>query len=247
METVGALTGLRGGRRVVHQLGAGLAVLAMAVGCSSNSDSSTDKPNGIEGQPVDRIFARVDKALDAASVHTVQLSGGRKVSDVHASHGGDNCTGLHTDGHGFAWHFTTLGERIWITPQRRSAKLTDRTGAPVDQGQYLPVELSSPGFAGILAQNTSAACHMRFSLLKQQHFVITKGAKTRVNGRPALTVKAEQGGLESTVYIATTGEPVPLRVVGRDGKHLFTTTWEDYGVTPRITKPSKSKTLPPLS
>jgi hypothetical protein len=196
---------------------------------------------------VDRIFARVDKALDAASVHIVQMVGGRQVSDVHALHGGDNCTGLLTDDQGFAWHFTTLGGRIWITPQRRSAKLADRTGAPVEPGRYLPVDTNSPGIAGTLAQRTIAACHPRFSVLKQQHFIVTKGAETRVNGRPVLAVKAEQGGVESTAYLATTGEPVPLRVAGRDGKHLFTTTWEDYGVSPRIAKPPKSQILPSLS
>ncbi|WP_392970947.1 hypothetical protein [Streptomyces sp. LN245] len=68
-----------------------------------------------------------------------------------------------------------------------------------------------------------------------------------MNGRPVLAVKAEQGGLVSTAYLATTGEPVPLRVVGRDGKHRFTTTWKDYGDSPRIAKPPKSKVLPPLS
>ncbi|GAA4812905.1 hypothetical protein GCM10023220_50370 [Streptomyces ziwulingensis] len=53
--------------------------------------------------------------------------------------------------------------------------------------------------------------------------------------------------MESTVYLATTGEPVPLRTVGRDGKHSFTTTWEEYGVGPKVTKPPESKILPPLS
>lgn len=247
MGTVGDLTGLRRGRRVLHDLGFGLAALAMAAGCSANGDSPGDKPNGIEGQSVDRIFARVDKALDAASVHTVQVSGGRRIGDVHAMHGGDNCTGLFTDDQGFAWHFTTLGEQTWITPQRRSAKLTDRTGAPVEPGRYLPVETDSPGLAGKLAQYTIGACHLRFSMVKQQHFTVTKGGETRVDGRPALAVKTEKGSVESTAYFATTGEPVPLRIEGHDGKYLFTTTWEDYGAGPRIAEPPKSKTLRPLS
>ncbi|MFD8424966.1 hypothetical protein [Streptomyces sp. NPDC059466] len=232
---------------MLYELGAGLTVLAMTAGCSANGDHSDGKPNGIEKQSVDRIFTRVDKALDAASVHTVQLSGGRTLVDVHTLHGGDSCTGLFTDEQGFAWHFTTLGGRIWISPRRRSTQLADRTGASVEPGRYLPVEVSSPGFAGTLAQRTSASCHMRFSVLKQQHMVFTKGAETRVNGRPVLAVKAEQGDVKSTVYLATTGEPVPLRVVGHDGKHVFTTTWQDYGVSPKIARPPKSKILPSLS
>jgi hypothetical protein len=60
-------------------------------------------------------------------------------------------------------------------------------------------------------------------------------------------MKARQGGLESTTYIATTGEPVPLRTVGHDGKRTSTTTWEEYGVDTRIAKPAKSTILPPLS
>ncbi|MFB7291639.1 hypothetical protein [Actinacidiphila glaucinigra] len=247
MGMVGALTGLRRGRRALYELGVGMAALAMAAGCSSSGDTSGGKPNGIEGQSVDRIFARVDKALDAASVHTVQVADGRQVGDVHALHGGDDCTGLFTDDQGFAWHFTTLGEHTWITPERRGAKLADRTGAPVEPGRYLPVELDSPGFAGELARYSSAACHLRFSMVKRQHVVFTKGAETRVNGRPALAVKTKQGSAEGTAYLATTGEPVPLRTVGHDGKKRFTTTWSDYGVSPRIAKPPKSKILPPLS
>jgi hypothetical protein len=254
---VGALPGLSRGRQAFYAFGIGLAAVAMTAGCSSSGDGSGGgpngtkpngiEPNGIEGQSVDRIFARVDKALDAASVHTVQVSDGHRVSDVHALHGGDDCSGVLTGDQGFAWRFTTLGERTWITPQQRSAKLADRTGAPVEPGRYLPVEVDSPGFAGKLAQHTKAACHLRFSVLKQQHFTVTKGSEARVKGRPVLAVKAEQGGLESTTYLATTGEPVPLRAVGRDGKHLFITTWADYGVSPRIDKPPKAKILPPLS
>ncbi|WP_330282876.1 hypothetical protein [Streptomyces sp. NBC_00588] len=238
---------LRRGRQAFHAFGFGLAAVAMTAGCSSNGDGSADRPNGIEGQSVDRILARVDKALDAASVHTVQVADGHRVSDVRAQHGGDDCKGLLTGDQGFAWRFTTLGGRTWITPQQRSPKLTDRTGAPVEPGWYLPVEADSPGFAGTLAQHTGAACHLRFSVLKQQHFKVTKGAETRVKGRPVLAVKAEQGGLESTIYVATTREPVPLRSVGHDGKHSFVTTWEEYGAGPGIAEPAKSKILPPLS
>ncbi|MEU6343038.1 hypothetical protein ABZ883_19100 [Streptomyces sp. NPDC046977] len=228
-------------------LGFGLAALAMAAGCSSHGDSPSAEPNGIEGQSVDRILTRVDSALDATSVHFVQALGGRRISDVQALHGGDNCTGLLTDEDGFAWHFTTLGAQTWITPQRRSAKLADRTGTPVEPGRYLPVELDSPGYAGKLARYTSGACHPRFFAMKQQHFTLIKGAETRVNGRPVLALKATQGSARSTVYLATTGEPVPLRTESHVGKDDFTTTWEDYGVRPRITKPATAKILPPLS
>lgn len=247
MGTVGALTDSGRGRRVRWRLGAGLVALGLTAGCSSHSNGSAGKPNGIGGQSVDRVFTRVDKALDATSVHTKQVSGGRKLADVHAIHGGDRCTGLLTDDTGYAWHFITLGERIWVTPERRSAKLADGTGAQVEPGRYLPVEVSSPGFAGTLAQHTSGGCHMRFSTLKQQHVVVTKGAESRMDGRPVLAVNAEQGDVKSTVYLATTGDPVPLRVVGRAGKESFTTTWEDYGVAPTISAPPKSKTLPPLT
>jgi hypothetical protein len=140
-------------------------------GRSAGSDGagSGGRPNGIEAQSVDRILARVDKALDAASVHTVQVSGGDRVSDVRALHGGDDCTGLLSDGRGFSWRFTTLGGRTWITPRRSSAQLADRSGAPVKPGRYLPVATDSPGFAGQPAQHTVAACHLRFFPLKQLH------------------------------------------------------------------------------
>ncbi|GAA4812911.1 hypothetical protein [Streptomyces ziwulingensis] len=104
-------------------------------------------------------------------MHTVQVSGGHQVSDIHALHGGDDCMGLLTDEQGFAWRFTSLGERTWITPQQRGAMLADRTGAPVEPGLYLPVALGSPGVAGKLTQ---------------QHFTVTNDAETRVNGRPVL-------------------------------------------------------------
>ncbi|WRZ94642.1 hypothetical protein OHB54_39770 [Streptomyces sp. NBC_01007] len=181
------VAGLRRGGRALRELGAGLTALALAAGCPSNGDGPGGKPNGIQGQTVDRVFARADKALDATSVHTVQLSDGRQVSDVHALHGGDDCTGRLTDDQGLAWHFTALGGGTWITPQRRSAKLADRTGAkpadctgaPVEPGRYLPVETNSPGFAGTSAQRTIAACHPRFSVLKQQRFKVTKGRDPR--------------------------------------------------------------------
>jgi hypothetical protein len=73
---------------------------------------------------------------------------------------------------------------------------------------------------------------------------VTKGAAKTVNGTPAigLTVKDSSGG--STLYVATTGQPVPVEAVpeagGTDsGKIDFV----DYGAAVDVPVPAASETV----
>lgn len=56
---------------------------------------------------------------------------------------------------------------------------------------------------------------MRFSVLERQRLALTKGAESRVTGRPVVAMRPERGGLAGTAYLAATGEPLPPRVEGR--------------------------------
>jgi hypothetical protein len=103
------------------------------------------------------------------------------------------------------------------------APLTDkRVGAVVsltDMGSFIDSVLSGPG-------------------------PITKGAATTVNGTPAigLTIKASSGG--STLYVATTGEPVPLEAKPEaGGTDTGKVDFVDYGATVDVPTPPAAQTV----
>ncbi|MEU9706457.1 hypothetical protein [Streptomyces sp. NPDC047981] len=62
-----------------------------------------------------------------------------------------------------------------------------------------------------------------------------KGKETTVGGKKALTLTEKSGGETTTVYVATEGEPVILKVVAAGGEEPGTMTFTDYG------KPVKAK------
>jgi hypothetical protein len=73
---------------------------------------------------------------------------------------------------------------------------------------------------------------------------VTKGAPTTVNGTPAigLTIKAPSGG--STLYVATTGEPVPLEAKpDAGGTDTGKVDFVDYGAAVDVPTPPAAQTV----
>jgi hypothetical protein len=73
---------------------------------------------------------------------------------------------------------------------------------------------------------------------------ITKGAPTTVNGTPAigLTIKVSSGG--STLYVATTGEPVPLEAKPEaGGTDTGKVDFVDYGAAVDVPTPPAAQTV----
>ncbi|MGW2018234.1 hypothetical protein [Streptomyces sp. NPDC001927] len=56
-----------------------------------------------------------------------------------------------------------------------------------------------------------------------------KGKETTVGGKKALTLTEKRGGETTTVYVATEGEPLILKVVAAGGEEPGTMTFTDYG------------------
>ncbi|MFD3946206.1 hypothetical protein [Streptomyces sp. NPDC058579] len=56
-----------------------------------------------------------------------------------------------------------------------------------------------------------------------------KGKETTVGGKKALTLTEKSGGETTTLYVATEGEPVILKVVAEGGEEPGTMTFTDYG------------------
>ncbi|ELS53864.1 hypothetical protein [Streptomyces viridochromogenes] len=59
---------------------------------------------------------------------------------------------------------------------------------------------------------------------------VTRGRTTAVDGVPALARKAEEGKDRYTLYVATEGEPYPLRLDSASPDDLGTLTFSDFDV-----------------
>jgi hypothetical protein len=97
--------------------------------------------------------------------------------------------------------------KVWL---KGTTSTLGQIGFDTDIGKELPIMLSGSGAVG-------------------------KGAKTKINGQPAITLKLTRKLYTGTLYVATTGQPYPLKLTktGREHGQTTFTGWNDsVTVTP---------------
>jgi hypothetical protein len=73
---------------------------------------------------------------------------------------------------------------------------------------------------------------------------VTKGAATTVNGTPAIGLTTKTSSAGSTLYVATTGEPVPLEVKPEaGGTDTGKVDFVDYGAAVDVPTPPAAQTV----
>ena len=243
------------------------ATIAFAAGCGSSSSSGSQSStttsttvapnahNGIETKSGGEIVAAAVAATEQqSSFHFVEVAGQAGsgvvvVGDIGRSAGKQRIT-IH-NGHKIG-HLTLLlsgkiayfeGDVLGLEGfTGLSAKLSAQYA-----DQWISVPASNQSFgtiAGTLAVGTAA------TQLVKLPGTLTREATSTKQGRPAVAVKASEksssGSLALTMYVATTGETLPILVAGTTtasgsaAARSISARFSDWGEAVNVTAPSTS-------
>lgn len=214
------------------------ALMAVTSACSSG-----DKPNGEEKKKPDQVVTDAKNALKAAK--TVHLVG--SVTETEAGQKQTVAIDLRfLNGTGATGSITTSGKKLELV--RVGNDLYAKGGADVlgsaaaiANGKY--VKLSATSTEGKdLAGFTDLKAFADQSLTPDSTLknAVEKG---KVDGKKAVILTSNDSGGPSKLYIANTGDPVPLQITGSgssSGKMAFT----EYNKDVTITAPTDVVPLP---
>ncbi|BAJ27265.1 hypothetical protein KSE_14370 [Kitasatospora setae KM-6054] len=178
--------------------------------------------NGVERLTADEALERSVAALKAAG--TVRVAGavtgqgGRIEMDLRIDTAG-NCAGTLSQSGTGGFQVVKAGPDLWVKPDAAfwaghgGSAMSDLVG-----DRYLKTTADDPDFGDIAELcdlNTIA------DQLGGARSELTKGEPTTVQGRPALPLAGDAGSGTGTLYVAATGDPVPLKLEKSTGSVEF--------------------------
>jgi hypothetical protein len=204
-----------------------VAVLLCAAlaGCGGSTSG-----NGVASKPPAQILAAARAAaLGARSVHVSGriVTAGSPITldlDLVAPRGG---RGMLTD-NGLGFELIQIGGNVYIKGSAAFyTHIAGPTAAQLLQGRWLKAPTSTGEFSSI-ASLTDLNRLLSSDLPDPSR--LTKGKTTRVGGTPVIAVTDPAKG--ETVYVATSGQPYPLRLVkaGTGGGQISLDRWNEQVV-----------------
>jgi len=223
---------------------------ALLAGCTTKSNPQTSPTtgapdNGVSALPADQILAKAVTALTGAkSVHIK----GEGVTDgdtvkLDLVLGGKDAKGMITSaGHtievirvGSEGYLKVPSELLaaFIPPGTPGAPSPDQIAALL-KDKYIKIPASNAMFAAV-------GSALDPSKLLEATGTLSKGDAKTVNGVPTIAIvdnDAKEGG---KLYVATTGEPYPIRMEDSGGGNGLDFT--EYGATVEIKAPSADQVV----
>lgn len=209
-----------------------LAVLvlvgAVAAGCGGGTTS-----NGEASKPALQILADAKRAATSASaVHyhgSIVNAGSQLTIDltVDASRGGTGTMSMQ----GLSFDLVRIGDKAYIRGSDAFyRKFAGAAAAQLLHGRWLEFP-ANKGQLAVLTQLTDIG---KFFALCEGKSGVVKGGETTVDGQKAIAIRSKK--TDGTMYVATTGKPYPVEVVG--GKSSpGTITFDGWGKSVTLTAP----------
>jgi hypothetical protein len=212
-----------------------LLPLALVLALPLVSCGSSD--NGVASKQAGQILASARAAAQSASsVHMVASS--------KITHGGS----LKLDGSlakdqahvqvslfGMTMEVIRDGDTLYVKGNRQfDERLEVTLGVKVPSGKWLKGTTSSLGQIGSFTE-----IDRELPVILSGSGKVTKGAKVEIDGQPAITLKLTRKLYSGTLYVATTGEPYPLKLLKR-GRETGQTTFTGWNDPVSLTPPANA-------
>ena len=243
---------------VVLPLAAAVSSTALLVGCSSGSTGPPPRPSlparpsstatALAGQSPEEIIAEAIGAVRAAgSAHVVAHDASRSkrvafIDDISATagrelirtNGGGRATFLLIAGVGYLRGNAAALENYYEIPAPVATRLSGRWISihHGDHGyQALTSQLRFPGLIDLIRIEAPLA-RRGPSLVGNQPAVGVQGTVSAASGAPP--------GSQATLYIASTGRPLPLSLVGHAAGARVHVTFSNWGEALHLAPPANS-------
>jgi hypothetical protein len=200
-------------------------------GTSATSSPPGPTDNGISALTPEEILTRAQTALGAASSYRMkgEVTEDGQTAKVDLQNGGENIKGTIEFG-GQTIELLKIGTDLYMKASDDFWKQFIPAGQQgvltLLSGKYVKVDSTNASFSSITESFDAS------EILKIDG-TVTKGSPKDINGKPAIGLVS--GKDQSTLYIATVGEPLPLRIEGPAGQGAIDFT--DYGTTFDFTAP----------
>jgi hypothetical protein len=217
--------------RLTASAGCALALLlALLAGCGGGSAQE-----GVEAKTPAQILAASQVAAEAAgSVHVAGaiLSGGSPITlDLSLLAGGGASGRLSQNG--LAFEVIRTGATIYLKGSEGFYRqFAAPSAARLLAGRWVKAPANDKGFQSLVAlTELRALIDSAFA----DHGALSKGSLATIDGQSAIAIDDRAGG--GTIYVATTGLPYPVQVVGGGGSS-GTVTFDRWNGPVPLTPPT---------
>jgi hypothetical protein len=228
---------------VRFRLAAPLAALAALALLAGGCGSSGAKSNGVADKSAQEIVqAALTAAKAATSVHvsgTINAGSTLKI-DLHLVRDVGGTGTITTNGSTF--DIVSVGGKNYFKADGAALRnLGAGAAAQLLQGKWFVAPASLPQLSSL---GSITNLQRLFDAALKSAGKVEKGNETKVNGQPAIEVNsAKQNG---TLYVATTGQPYPLRIQGSGAKNQGSIDFTDWNASVKVTAPANPVDLSKL-
>jgi hypothetical protein len=209
---------------------------ALLAGCGGHS--KTAKPNGEASKPANRVFADANAAATSASSAHVSGkldSNGTPLTLDLSTVRGKGATGSASR-NGLKFDIVRIGDTIYI--RGSDAFYKHFAGAAVAQllhGRWL----KAPATHGRLqAVGTLTSLDALFSGIRAHHGKLANDGKTTYKGQQVVAIRDTSDG--SKLYVAATGKPYPVAIVGGKKSKSGTINFDEWNKTVSLSAPDNA-------
>jgi hypothetical protein len=221
-----------------------VVLAALLAGCSPSSGPPSLPPapteavatqNGIAALPPDEIVSRAQTALGKVGSYRMkgELTLNGEITKIDLQNGGKNVKGT-IEVNGRAMEILRIGDDLYMKASEQFwKKFTPETVHNMVHllaDKYVKVDATNESFSALTET-------FDVSEIVKADVKITETTPTIINGTPAIGLVSSDK--KSTLYVATVGEPTPLRVEGPSGQGGLNFT--DYGKPIEFSTPASSE------
>ncbi len=212
-----------------------VSLTGVLAGCDGSSG------NGIASKSAAEILAASRTAAEhASSVHVLSNDSQGRLSlttNLELAQNGGRATLSFLD---LGYEVIHIGDTLYFKGSRALyARLFGAGDSHVPQGTWLKAGANTSTLAGLAGLTDLAS---RLDLLLRSSGPLTKGATTRVDGQPAIELKAAAKLFTGSLYIATTGKPYPIELV-KHGRETGQTSFTDWNQPIKLSAPADAVDL----
>ncbi|MYR97920.1 MULTISPECIES: hypothetical protein [unclassified Streptomyces] len=238
------------GHRWAARAAAGAAAVALTVTGGAVAQADDDIASLTAEQIADRSR---DALLGVSSLHlsargSLDGSGDRMSVDLTLDREG-NCAGGVDMGEDGSVEIVKRADDVWLKPDKAfwetHVPIGGSTFDAILDGRYMKAKADDPR---LLTVTETCDLDTFRELIKDnpdatERGALTKGRETEVNGAPVIPVTRTQGEERVTVYVATEGEPYPVRITVRGADEEGSVSFSGFDRPVPARTPSADETV----
>jgi hypothetical protein len=213
-------------------------VLAAAVLAGCGGSKKTAKPNGEAAKPAARVFADAEAAAaGSSSVHVsgaVQARGTTITLDLSMARGKGATGSMSTNGLGF--DLVRIGDTVYIHGSDAFYKhFAPPAFLPLLRGKWLKASATSERFRSLAPLTSIDAL---FAEVSARHGRLVNDGRTTYRGEQVVTIRDVSDN--SKLYVAGTGRPYPVAIVGGKKSESGTISFGGWNESVSLTAPKNA-------